>query len=389
MAPARSMRDGLVAAAAPEAPRCRIRAIRTIAFRNLSDTVVEPGPGLNVFEGSNGQGKTNLLEAVVLLSGLRSFRGARFADLVAAGADEFVLEARVDGLLGSSVIRHEWRPRGRRIRLDERPVRRASELLRQIPVIFFGPDDLSIAKGPPAGRRAFVDEGVVLTDPDRADELRAYADTLRQRNRLLRDVAAGTAAREELVAWTRTFVAAARRVRAARDAFLADYAAVFAQTMGEVSGGLHAATVTARPSDPPDEQDQDAWQRMIDRDVAAQTSRLGPHRDDCVITIDGHDVSGWASQGQLRLVVIAMKIALLHRVAAARRCVPVLLLDDVSSELDQQRSQLLSAYLRAQGGQVLATTTSADAVGLGRDAGEGPVTRFDVSAGRIICASSP
>ena len=163
-------------------------------FRNLGDILLEPAPGLNVLEGANGQGKTNVLESGCLLAGLRSFRGARFADMIGPAGPTFELAARVSGGRGEQVVELTGAPRGRRIRVDERPVRRTSALLEVLPVVFFGPDDLAVTKAGPAHRRALLDEGVVLCDPGRAPELRRYQEVVRERNRALRQVAEGAGA---------------------------------------------------------------------------------------------------------------------------------------------------------------------------------------------------
>ena len=143
-------------------------------FRNLREVLVEPCEGLNVLEGSNGHGKTNFLEAVCLLAGLRSFRGARMGDMVGPLEPTFDLGARVLGEQGPRVIEMSCSQRGRRVRLDDQAVRRTSALLEVLPVVFFGPDDLALTKAGPSNRRRLLDEGVVLCDPRLAVDLRRY-----------------------------------------------------------------------------------------------------------------------------------------------------------------------------------------------------------------------
>jgi DNA replication and repair protein RecF len=350
-------------------------------FRNLIDVVVQPESGLNVFEGQNGQGKTNFLEAVVLLTGQRSFRGARLKDMLQKGADLYRIEARLTGSDGEEhVVVQESSGRGRKIRLDDRHVRKASSLLELFPVVFFGPDDLEIAKGSPSNRRRFLDEGVVLCDPLNSDTLRTYQEVLKNRNRLLKDAYEPEFDERLLRVYTEQLIEYAALLEESYIRFLDVFAPEFSSTLEAMTDGKHQgrmelqkAPLFARCAN------QDAAS-MDARDKAAGTTVSGPHRVDLNIFLDGNPIQAWASQGQNRLIVIALKVALLRLVSNLRTCEPVLLLDDVSSELDQSLSDLLSGYLGRQGGQVLATTTSAEAVGFSGD----DVARFVVHEGRIV-----
>jgi DNA replication and repair protein RecF len=349
-------------------------------FRNLRETLVEPSEGLNVLEGSNGHGKTNFLEAICMLAGLRSFRGARLGDMVGPDAQSFELAGRVSGERDDRVIEITGFARGRRVRLEDQPVRRTSDLLEVFPVVFFGPDDLALTKAGPSNRRRLLDEGVVLCDPRRAVELRRYQEVVRERNQLLRQGAEGGADMRLLRVYTRTLREAGAQVSEARARFLADFLPVFADTAhklcdGELEVGLELLESCFDDS-------EDAMER---RDLAAAMTTRGPHRDDLKVLLDGHDARIWASQGQHRLLVIALKIALLELATRRRGAVPLLLLDDVSSELDPQRSEILSAYLRGRLGQVFATTTNAASVGLATNPGldSREAKRFEVRDGEI------
>ena len=361
--------------------RCYVHAVRMQGFRNLADVVVQPANGLNVFEGQNGQGKTNFLEAIVLLTGQRSFRGARLKDMLQKGAERYRIEARLTGSDGEEhIVVQESTGRGRKIRLNDRPARKASQLLELFPVVFFGPDDLEIAKGSPSNRRRFLDEGVVLCHPESSEILRTYQEVLKNRNRLLKDAYEPNFDDRLLRVYTEQLIESAHSVEAAYKSFLEVFGLEFSKSLASMTDGKHEGHVELNPSPIFSRCAREDAASLDARDKAAGSTVAGPHRLDLNIHLDGHPIQAWASQGQNRLIVIALKISLLRLVAELRRCEPVLLLDDVSSELDQGLSDLLTDYLGRQGGQVLATTTSAEAVGFSGD----DVSRFVVNEGRIV-----
>ena len=364
---------------------CVFRAVRLVGFRNLSSDLIELSDGLNVFEGQNGQGKTNFLEAISLLAGLRSFRGANFRQMVHPDRDNFLIEARVRGADGEEhVVQQEWTTRGKKVRLDDRPVRRSSALLALFPTILFGPEDLDIAKGAPGVRRAFMNEGMIQCTPEDHDVLQTYQQIIKSRNKALKNVQYEGLDSSVLRVFTEQWIEQARKLSASRQRFLERFRPVFQEVVSELtqekhSGDLHLRASSLHPEIETIEDPRGLQEELDRRDLVRGNTTTGPHRDELVIELDGHDIQGWASQGQNRLIVITLKIALLRLVADLRKCQPVLMLDDVSSELDAQRSQWLSDHLRLQGGQVLATTTDAKAVGLS----SGAISQYRVWSGGI------
>ncbi len=216
--------------------------------RNLVDALVEPADGMNVLEGANGQGKTNFLEGLYLLSGLRSFRGARFADVRGSGDSTFEIEARIATARGERHVRQCWSRQGRRAWIDDRLARGSSELLEQLPMVFFGPDDLQLVKGGPALRRAFLDEACVQIHPESSADLRRYTQVLRERNRLLRDAASGDHDATMLRVYTRTLAEAGQAVLGHRRRLMESLAPELEGTLDRMSGGLHKGSVALAPS---------------------------------------------------------------------------------------------------------------------------------------------
>jgi DNA replication and repair protein RecF len=269
-------------------------------FRNLTDTLVQPENGLNVFEGQNGQGKTNFLEAVVLLTGQRSFRGARLKDMLQEGSERYLIEARIKGSDGEEhVVTQESTGRGRKIRLDERPVRKASSLLELFPVVFFGPDDLEIAKGSPSKRRHFLDEGVVLCHPNRAEALRTYQEVLKNRNKLLKEAYEPNFDAKVLRVYTDQLIDASNSVGEAYNDFLRVFGPEFSSTLSQMTDGKHKGHVEIQESPIFLRCAHETAEAMDARDMAAGTTVAGPHRIDLSIFLDEHSIQSWASQGQI------------------------------------------------------------------------------------------
>ena len=225
---------------------CVVEAINLRNFRNLSEVYVELGPGVNVLEGRNGQGKTNLLEAVVLLAGLRSFRGGRFQTMVMSGHDSFQLQARLRAGDTTHIIEQSWSRKGRRITVDDQLLRKSSELLKLFPVVFFGPDDLEISKGSPGNRRHFIDEALILCDPEKIKCLRVFQEVLRQRNKALKETRERNLDRGVLRVYTQAFAKAARELEKERSAFLDVFADQFSETLSEITDGALTASIGFR-----------------------------------------------------------------------------------------------------------------------------------------------
>jgi DNA replication and repair protein RecF len=370
------LRDGACAPKSKPGKSCVVEAIHLRNFRNLSEVLIDLGEGLNVLEGRNGQGKTNVLEALVLLAGLRSFRGGRFQHMQGPEQDGFRLEARIRAGDETHIIQQVWSKGGRRIMVDDRLLRKSSTLLDLFPLVFFGPDDLEISKGSPGSRRRFLDEALVLCAPEKIGLVRVFQEVLRQRNKALKEMRDGGDPRV-LRVYTQAFIQAACALEEERSAFLSSFEAQFQEVFTEITDGNQEVAISFRS--PTGNFTEDDAEELDERDRIVGVTLKGPHRADLMISLNGHDVLGWASQGQHRLVVIALKIALLRRIETLRSYQPVLLLDDVSSELDSAYSQLLSSHLLDRGSQVLATTTDARAVGFERQ----NITHFQVKQGEV------
>jgi DNA replication and repair protein RecF len=330
--------------------------------RNLQPLTLEPSERFNVFVGDNGQGKTNLLEAIYAVAALRSFRTTRLADLVAFGQAEARLGARVVRDEMVRVYELELAPGARRVRLDGKPVRPVSKYFGGFNVVVFTPEDLALPRGSPGDRRRFLDRAVFNVRGDYLAVAQDYDKVLKQRNSVLRQAAEGAprtridellSVYDTQLARTGVEVALARaRVVAELGPELASAFTAITHTTHQVSAryasevaGMTVAELAARLG------------QERSRDLATGTTRVGPHRDDLAFELDGRDAGTFASQGQLRATMLAWKTAELALLERVHGDAPILLLDDVSSELDEARNAYLFEHLARRAGQCFITTT--------------------------------
>jgi DNA replication and repair protein RecF len=333
--------------------------------------------GLVLLVGPNGAGKTSLVEAIVLGCLGVSPRTAREAEVVRRGAQALHVALELDGPGGPRRREIGFAPgRGRRLRLDGEPVRSLGAW-RARAVLVFLPDELRAVKGPPAARRRALDRVLEASSPGFAEDLAAYQEALAQRNALLRRVRAGQASEASLPAWEAPMAAHGARVAAARRAGAAALAGPFAAWLAELGGGpegaLRLEVSPAGLADVPDAGLEESLASVLcqrrAREVQAAQTLSGPHRDDLWIGAGPADLRRSGSQGEQRTAALALLLA--SRDHLRRRAArPILLLDDVLSELDPGRRRLLLDAVR-DGGQTVVTSAdpaAADALAAPPDA---------------------
>lgn len=379
-----------------------LKALAASGFRNLEPFRLEPSERFNIFEGRNGQGKTNLLEAIHLLSAFKSHRDARAAEMIALDGVAASVFGEVVRREVARTIEVQLGPKGKKVVLDGKPITSLPASFSHLSAVIFGPDDLGLTKGGPAPRRAFLDRAVFASNPDYLADLRAYRHALDARNKMIRDMRdrrrgwrGGEAVDGDvLAAFETALVTHGLRVLAYRQRFLRDFIPRFrtifaAVTDGEL--GAELAPVLSVPLSPegllddPDGQ-REAWVTALNRgrdaDLRLGYTRTGPHADDLACAIDGRPVRTFASQGQHRAFVLALKLAELEQTRDALGIYPIFLLDDVSSELDEKRNAHLMQTLERSGGQVFITTTDRRWIKVG----DGAVSVHRVHAGCIEAA---
>ena len=325
-------------------------------FRSYEAAEVELSPGLTALLGDNGQGKTNLLEAVAWLATLSSFRGAPNDALVRASAPRAVVRAEGEREGRAVLVEAELVRDGRnRVLVNRQPLQRARDLLGVLRVTVFSPDDLELVKGGPAERRRYLDDALVASHP-RYDALRAEVDkVLKQRNALLKGAGGrlDESAAFTLDVWDAKLVESGGALAAARRDLLARLLPVLGPTYDAVAHG--PADVDARYVAEWEEVGLAAALTAARRDdVRRGVSTVGPHRDELTLSIGGLPARTHASQGEQRSLALALRLAAHHVVTEVAGTAPILLLDDVFSELDPDRGDALLDNLPA--GQTLLTS---------------------------------
>jgi DNA replication and repair protein RecF len=313
-------------------------------------------PGLVLVVGENGAGKTNLLESLHVGTQGFSPRTRTDAQLIRFGERAGRIALR--GQRGETALELELTVEageGKRAKLNGAPLRAAEQLRSEVATLVFTPDRLAVVKGGPAVRRAYFDRALGRLAPARAQLSTQYAAALAQRNASLRRVAAGFSSRDALTPWTEQVAMLGAELVGARGEILAALAPGFADRAEEL--GL-PATRMAYDGDPPTVE---ALEARLDRDLERGSTGLGPHLDDVALTSGTRDLRSFGSQGEQRLTVLALLLAEAELIAERRGFPPLLLLDDVLSELDPNRRRVLAE--RVQGtGQTLVTATQASSL---------------------------
>ena len=334
----------------------QLRRLWLTDFRGYREADVSFDPGLTAVLGPNGQGKTNLLEAIGYLATLASFRGAPNDALVRAGAERAIVRAEAEREGRELLLEAEIVANGRnRTQLNRQPLRRARDLLGALRVTVFSPDDLTLVKGSPGDRRGYLDETLVSLHP-RYDQMRSDLDrVLRQRGALLKQSGGRLNAEIELTldVFDAKLVAAGEALALARRDLVAKLEPLLGQAYDQVAQQSAEVRATYAP----------AWMDVglaaalaasRKDDLRRGVSTVGPHRDELDLVIAGLPSRTHASQGEQRSLALALRLAAHQVVTEQTETSPVLLLDDVFSELDPERSDALLRSLPA--GQTVLST---------------------------------
>lgn len=367
----------------------RLLRIELEFFRNLVGQTIDLHPRYNLLVGDNGQGKTNFLEAVGCLGTLRSFRGAGRGEMIRHGEKM----CRVAGRVLTGKVEHDLSfsltTGGRAQFLDGRQVRAPEEYLSHLRMVSFIPEDVGIITGSPSWRRRVIDRSVFEINPGYVTEYRRYLAVLRQRNSLLR---ARRHTATEVDSWSQGLAEAGAVLVRRRLELLGTIEPVMAETCASL-GFDGKLGLSYKPSFRMDEEElcrpADATRishALATRlhEVSARESRaghtvVGPHRDNVAFTLDGRDMGRFSSQGQKRGAMLSFRLALARAISNASGSNPLVLLDDVASELDATRHRALGRLAAESEAQFFITTTSEEGGLMGRESGY----VFEVREGRV------
>jgi DNA replication and repair protein RecF len=340
-----------------------LSAIRLINFRNYADSTILLSPGLNIVVGDNAQGKTNLLEAISFAATGSTPRTANDGEVVHWGADFARTEMRVS-VEGSSASGEE-----RKVAVGYAPGQKKRLTIDGVPapslttyaaggagvrVVTFFPDDIRIVKGTPADRRAFLDGLLSSLRPTYARAVAEYAKAVQQRNQLLRRIRDGFSSERTLSTWDRKVVEFGMTILEGRTTAVGPLDMLFGDALRALYGPEKAALVYSYSA--PLEGDAEALREAHSADIERGTTSVGPHRDDFAVLLGGVGLTTYGSQGQQRLATLALKFAAREYLRGETGQDPILLFDDVMSELDEERRGYLSEYFLGSTQAVISTT---------------------------------
>ena len=337
----------------------RLCSVVVADFRNIRSVCIEPGDRFNLLYGLNGQGKTNLLEAIYLLGSPRSFRTAKLPELVRHGERQAQIMGRVTSGGIENKLRLVIEAAGRKVEIDDKAVYKASELHGKLNSVVFSPDDTGMVRMGPESRRRYLDRTVYTGDIGYLHCWHSYQRILKQRNHLLKN-----SDKTGLDVWTEKLAETGAEVIERRQKFVATLDCKLQKYYAIIAGGRETARLSYHP-----EGIQSTDRELIFSELMALfkrhqgsderygTTTAGPHRDDLAFELENRPLKAFGSQGQQKSFVLALKIAEMDNLQEIFGEAPLVLLDDMSSELDAERNNNLMDFLIMKEIQVFITTT--------------------------------
>lgn len=328
-------------------------------FKNLKNVSLKPSETVNIIHGENAQGKTNLIEAIWILSGARSFRGSKERDLVAFDGDfarlsatvrDFEREQKIEAVISKN-------PREKKILLNGIKQRSLSGLFGVLKCVIFTPEDLDLTKGPPENRRDFTDLCISQIKPAYSGTAAKYETVLIQRNTLLKNIAQGISQRNELDVWDEQMARLGAYISVIRYQYVKKLRMFSEKLYSEISGGRESFDLKYCSTVYENLEDNSDWSGELSRiylemlrknreeDIRVGFTLAGVHRDDVSVLINRRNAKDFGSQGQNRSAALSMKLAQAYILCEETRDMPVILLDDVLSELDRSRREFIISKL--------------------------------------------
>lgn len=335
-----------------------IKSLRLENYRNYETLSMDFSEGTNILYGNNAQGKTNILEALYLIATTKSHRGVFDKDLIRFGCDEgHIRSVIIKNGLDYQIDLHLRKARAKGIAVNGQRIKRASELIGLLHIVFFSPEDLSIVKDGPSQRRRFVDMELCQLDASYLHDLSQYNKVVEQRNKLLRQIQEMPSLASTISIWNDQLLDYGVKVIKRRCSFLQDLNEIIGEMHGKLSGGAERLELLYEPNVTEDHFEAEL-NRIGEREKYMGSTAIGPHKDDFSFVCNGIDLRRYGSQGQQRTCALSLKLSELQLVKQQIGEEPVLMLDDVLSELDTSRQNYL---INSLGGiQTFITCTGLD-----------------------------
>lgn len=295
----------------------------------------------NIFYGDNAQGKTNILEAVYLSGTTKSHRGTKDKDMIQFGANESHIETIVEkNGIKYQIDMHLKKNSPKGIAINKIPIRKASELFGIINIVFFSPEDLNIIKNSPGERRRFIDLELSQLDKVYLNNLSNYNRIVNQRNHLLKEIDYNKGALETLDIWDIQLIQYGNKIIERRQKFIEEINKIISNIHKKLTGNREDIKIVYEPSNGALSFEQ-ALLKNKEKDLRIKSTSVGPHRDDIAFLVSDIDIRKYGSQGQQRTAALSLKLSEIELVKQSIHDTPVLLLDDVLSELDKHRQNYL------------------------------------------------
>ena len=318
-----------------------IRSIELKNFRNYENLEISFDEGTNILFGDNAQGKTNILEAAYMSGTTKSHKGSRDREMIRFGEEEAHLKTVVvRGGREYQIDMHLKKNRAKGIAIDKIPIKKASELFGILNIVFFSPEDLTIIKNGPAERRRFLDSELCQLDRIYLADLTNYNKILAQRNKLLKDMIYRPSLSDTLPVWDMQLIETGKKIIRRRKQFVDELREIVSDIHYRISGGKEELFLKYEPNID-DIFFEDELSRAKEKDKKLCQTSVGPHRDDLLFSIGNVDIRKYGSQGQQRTSALSLKLSEIELVRKSISDTPVLLLDDVLSELDSSRQNYL------------------------------------------------
>lgn len=319
----------------------KINSLEICNFRNYESAQIEFHENTNVLYGDNAQGKTNILESIFVCGTTKSHKGSKDKELIRLGCEEAHIRMSIEKRgIPHQIDMHLRKNKSKGIAIDGLAIRKSSELMGMVHIIFFSPEDLRIIKNGPAERRRFLNMELCQLDSVYLHDLSEYNKVLNQRNKLLKQISFQPSLSDTLSIWDMQLIQSGRKIICRRKEFVEQINTMVREIHSKLTGGQEELQVIYEP----DSEEEELEQKLLssrEKDLKTFTTNIGPHRDDLRFQNGEIDIRKFGSQGQQRTCALSLKLAEIKLVKQIIGEEPILLLDDVLSELDRNRQNYL------------------------------------------------
>lgn len=322
-----------------------IKSLELADFRNYEELNISFDKGTNILYGDNAQGKTNILEAIYVSATTKSHKGSKDKEIVNFNKEEAHIRTYLEKEgVECRVDMHVRKNKSKGIAIDGQKIKKAADLLGLLNVVFFSPEDLAIIKNGPSERRRFADMELCQLDSFYLYNLNHYNKIVNQRNKLLKDMYFNPGLKETLNIWDSQLISFGSKIIERRKLFAEQLCEIINDIHNKLSGGKENLIIKYEP-DVAIENFEEKMKESQEKDIRSKITSVGPHRDDFSFIVNGIDIRKYGSQGQQRTAALSLKLSEIELVKKMTKDTPVLLLDDVLSELDSNRQNYLLSSL--------------------------------------------